>query len=125
MTAKKQRSLKKKIAEIKAVTRGERDPYLRSLLTHRDFGVELRPDQTVVDVALAGGRDAPDLTVYGTKGGKALEDARPRRRRLRGQEGRSAQARARSTPRRRERRVRAPVRRGRLGEPSGARAGAV
>jgi hypothetical protein len=75
MTAKQQRSLGKKIAEIKAVTRGERDlyPYIRDLLTRKEFGVELRPDQIVVDVAVAGGRDAPDLTVYGTKGGKALK----------------------------------------------------
>lgn len=58
MTAKKQRSLEKKIAELKAVTRGERNlySYIRDLLTRKEFGVELRPDQIVVDVAVAGGR---------------------------------------------------------------------
>jgi SAM-dependent methyltransferase len=75
MTVKRQRSLEKKIAEIKAVTRGERDlyPYIRDLLTRKEFGIELRPDQIVVDVAVAGGRDAPDLTVYGTKDGKPIK----------------------------------------------------
>lgn len=48
-------------------------PYIRDLLTKKEFGIELRPDQIVVDVAVAGGRDAPDLTVYGTKNGKPLK----------------------------------------------------
>lgn len=75
MSAKTQRSLEKKIKEIQSVTSGERDmyPYIRDLLTRKDYGIELRADQIVVDVAVAGGRDAPDLTVYGTKNGKPLK----------------------------------------------------
>lgn len=75
MMSKKQRSLEKKISEIRAVTRGERDlyPYIRDLFTKKEFGLELRADQIVVDVAVAGGRDAPDLTVYGTKNNRPLK----------------------------------------------------
>jgi len=46
--------------------------YVRDLLTMSSFGVGLKPEQIVVDSAISGTQDAPDLIVYTTKGGKVL-----------------------------------------------------
>jgi SAM-dependent methyltransferase len=43
------------------------------MLTNPAFGIGLRSDQVVVDSALAGGRDIPDLTVFSTKAGRAIK----------------------------------------------------
>lgn len=37
------------------------------------FGICLKSDQVVVDSALAGGRDIPDLTVFSTKAGRPIK----------------------------------------------------
>ncbi len=53
---------------------GERNlyPLVRDLLVTQSFGIGLRSDQVVVDSALAGTRDIPDLTVFNTKDGRPL-----------------------------------------------------
>ena len=48
-------------------------PFIRDLLTNAAFGIGLKSDQVVVDSALAGGRDIPDLTVFSTKAGRAIK----------------------------------------------------
>jgi predicted RNA methylase len=67
--------LSKKIAQFRNDTSGERNlyPFIRDLLTNPAFGIGLKSDQVVVDSALAGGRDIPDLTVFSTKGGRAIK----------------------------------------------------
>lgn len=66
--------LRKKIKELQDVQSGERDmyPYIRDLLVNPKFGLGLRADQVVIDTALAGSKNAPDLRVYATKAGKVL-----------------------------------------------------
>lgn len=65
--------LAKKITHLLNAS-SERDmyPYIRDLLTMAPFGVGLKPEQIVVDSAISGTQDAPDLIVYTTKGGKVL-----------------------------------------------------
>lgn len=62
--------LTKKITHLLNAS-SERDmyPYMRDLLTTNSFGVGLKPEQIVVDSAISGTQDAPDLIVYTTKGG--------------------------------------------------------
>jgi hypothetical protein len=43
------------------------------MLTNPTFGIGLKSEQVVVDSALAGGRDIPDLTVFSTKQGRAIK----------------------------------------------------
>ena len=60
------RALERKIAQITERRPGERDiyPYLRDLLTDRQFGIALDVSQVVVDSPSMGVRDAPDLAIY-------------------------------------------------------------
>jgi len=68
-------SLAKKISQFRSDTSGERNlyPLVRDLLVTPAFGISLKSDQVVVDSALAGSRDIPDLTVFSTKGGRAIK----------------------------------------------------
>jgi hypothetical protein len=68
-------ALARKIAQFRNDSSGERNlyPFVRDLLVSPAFGIGLKSDQVVVDSALAGGRDIPDLTVFSTKAGKALK----------------------------------------------------
>ncbi|HEX4133302.1 MAG TPA: N-6 DNA methylase [Bryobacteraceae bacterium] len=67
--------LARKIAQFRTDSSGERNlyPFVRDLLVNPVFGIGLRSEQVVVDSALAGGRDIPDLTVFSTKGGRAIK----------------------------------------------------
>src|SRR5260370_12678033 len=67
--------LSKKIAQFRNDTSGERNlyPFIRDMLTNPAFGIGLKSDQVVVDSALSGGRDIPDLTVFSTKAGRAIK----------------------------------------------------
>src|SRR5947207_294656 len=67
-------ALVKKITQFRSDNSGERNlyPFVRDLLVNPAFGIGLKSDQVVVDSALAGGRDIPDLTVFSTKGGRAI-----------------------------------------------------
>ena len=58
--------LARKIAQFRSDTSGERNlyPFIRDLLINAAFGIGLKSDQVVVDSALAGGRDIPDLTAW-------------------------------------------------------------
>src|SRR5450759_3731399 len=68
-------SLDRKITQFRSDNSGERNlyPFIRDLLINPAFGIGLKSDQVVVDSALAGGRDIPDLTVFSTKGGRAIK----------------------------------------------------
>jgi len=57
-------SLDRKIAQFRGDSSGERNlyPFIRDLLVNPAFGIGLKSDQVVVDSALVGGRDTPDLT---------------------------------------------------------------
>jgi hypothetical protein len=68
-------ALAKKIAQFRSDNSGERNlyPFIRDLLVNPAFGIGLKSDQVVVDSALAGGRDIPDLTIFSTKGGRAIK----------------------------------------------------
>src|SRR5580698_320327 len=68
-------TLARKIAQFQNDTSGERNlyPFIRDLLVSPAFGIGLKSDQVVVDSALAGGRDIPDLTVFSTKNGRAIK----------------------------------------------------
>jgi N-6 DNA Methylase len=68
-------ALAKKIAQFRSDSSGERNlyPFIRDLLVNPAFGIGLKSDQVVVDSALAGGRDIPDLTIFSTKGGRAIK----------------------------------------------------
>jgi hypothetical protein len=68
-------ALAKKIAQFQNDSCGERNlyPFIRDLLVNPAFGIGLKSDQVVVDSALAGGRDIPDLTVFSTKGSRAIK----------------------------------------------------
>src|SRR6266702_3676370 len=68
-------ALAKKIAQFRNDTSGERNlyPFVRDLLINPAFGIGLKSDQVVVDSALAGGRDIPDLTIFSTKAGRAIK----------------------------------------------------
>lgn len=68
-------ALARKIAQFRNDTSGERNlyPFIRDLLVNSAFGIGLKSDQVVVDSALAGGRDIPDLTIFSTKGGRAIK----------------------------------------------------
>jgi hypothetical protein len=68
-------TLVKKIAQFRSDTSGERNlyPFIRDLLVTPAFGIGLKSDQVVVDSALAGGRDIPDLTVFSTKAGRPIK----------------------------------------------------
>jgi hypothetical protein len=68
-------ALVKKIAQFRNDTSGERNlyPFIRDLLVTPAFGICLKSDQVVVDSALAGGRDIPDLTVFSTKAGRPIK----------------------------------------------------
>jgi hypothetical protein len=68
-------ALARKIGQFRNDSSGERNlyPFVRDLLTSAAFGIGLKSDQVVVDSALAGGRDIPDLTVFSTKGGRATK----------------------------------------------------
>lgn len=68
-------ALNRKIRQLRADTSGERNlyPFVRDLLVTPAFGIGLKSDQVVVDSALAGGRDIPDLTVFSTKAGRAIK----------------------------------------------------
>ena len=68
-------SLVRKIAQFRGDSSGERNlyPFIRDLLVNPAFGIGLKSDQVVVDSALAGGRDIPDLTIFSTKGGRAIK----------------------------------------------------
>src|ERR1700688_387750 len=68
-------ALARKIAQFRNDNSGERNlyPFIRDLLVNPAFGIGLKSDQVVVDSALAGGRDIPDLTIFSTKGGRAIK----------------------------------------------------
>jgi hypothetical protein len=68
-------ALAKKIGQFRADTSGERNlyPLIRDLLVNAVFGINLKSEQVVVDSALAGGRDIPDLTVFSTKDGRPIK----------------------------------------------------
>src|SRR5208282_1972319 len=68
-------ALVKKITQFRNDTSGERNlyPFIRDLLVTPAFGICLKSDQVVVDSALAGGRDIPDLTVFSTKAGRPIK----------------------------------------------------
>jgi hypothetical protein len=68
-------ALTRKITQFRSDNSGERNlyPFIRDLLVNPAFGIGLKSDQVVVDSALAGGRDIPDLTVFSTKGGRAIK----------------------------------------------------
>ena len=68
-------ALARKITQFRTDSSGERNlyPFIRDLLTNAAFGIGLKSDQVVVDSALAGGRDIPDLTIFSTKGGRAIK----------------------------------------------------
>jgi hypothetical protein len=68
-------ALAKKIAQFQADASGERNlyPLVRDLLITSSFGINLKSGQVVVDSALAGGRDIPDLTVFSTKDGRPIK----------------------------------------------------
>ncbi len=68
-------SMARKIAQFQGDSSGERNlyPFIRDLLVNPAFGIGLKSDQVVVDSALAGGRDIPDLTIFSTKGGRAIK----------------------------------------------------
>src|SRR5438876_12381135 len=70
-------ALVKKITQFRSDNSGERNlyPFIRDLLITPAFGIGLKSDQVVVDSALAGGRDIPDLTVFSTKAGRAIKTA--------------------------------------------------
>jgi len=67
--------LAKKITQFRNDTSGERNlyPFIRDLLVTPAFGIALKSDQVVVDTAMAGSRDIPDLTVFSTKAGRAIK----------------------------------------------------
>lgn len=67
--------LAKKIAQFRNDKSGERNlyPFIRDLLVNPAFGIGLKSDQVVVDSALAGSRDIPDLTVFSTKAGRPIK----------------------------------------------------
>ena len=68
-------ALARKITQFRNDASGERNlyPFIRDMLTNPAFGIGLKSDQVVVDSALAGGRDIPDLTVFSTKAGRAIK----------------------------------------------------
>jgi len=68
-------SLAKKINQFRKDNSGERNlyPFIRDLLVNTTFGIGLKSDQVVVDVALTGSRDIPDLTIYSTHAGRAIK----------------------------------------------------
>src|ERR1017187_3966675 len=68
-------ALARKITQFRTDSSGERNlyPFIRDLLTNAAFGIGLKSDQVVVDSALAGGRDIPDLTIFSTKGGRSIK----------------------------------------------------
>jgi hypothetical protein len=68
-------ALAHKIRQFQNDTSGERNlyPLIRDMLTNPAFAIGLKSDQVVVDSALAGGRDIPDLTVFSTKAGRAIK----------------------------------------------------
>ena len=68
-------ALARKIRQFRNDASGERNlyPFIRDMLTNSAFGIGLKSDQVVVDSALAGGRDIPDLTVFSTKAGRAIK----------------------------------------------------
>src|SRR5450759_115425 len=68
-------SLARKITQFRSDNSGERNlyPFIRDMLTNPAFGIGLKSDQVVVDSALAGGRDIPDLPVFSTKAGRAIK----------------------------------------------------
>jgi hypothetical protein len=68
-------ALATKIAQFRNDSSGERNlyPFVRDLLTNAAYGIGLKSDQVVVDSALTGGRDIPDLAVFSTKGGRAIK----------------------------------------------------
>ncbi len=74
-TARGATALTRKITQFRSDNSGERNlyPFIRDLLVNPAFGIGLKSDQVVVDSALAGGRDIPDLTVFSTKGGRAIK----------------------------------------------------
>ncbi|MFL6334552.1 MAG: class I SAM-dependent DNA methyltransferase [Pyrinomonadaceae bacterium] len=67
--------LAKKINQFRNDTSGERNlyPFIRDLLVNPAFGIGLKSDQVVVDTAMTGSRDIPDLTVFSTKAGRAIK----------------------------------------------------
>lgn len=74
-TARSTSSLAKKIVQFRSDTSGERNlyPFVRDLLVTPAFGIGLKSDQVVVDTAMAGSRDIPDLTIFSTKAGRAIK----------------------------------------------------
>lgn len=68
-------SLARKIHQFCTDSSGERNlyPFIRDLLIGPAYGIGLKSEQVVVDSALAGGRDIPDLTVFSTKEGRAIK----------------------------------------------------
>jgi len=68
-------ALRQKINQFRTDTSGERNlyPFIRDLLVNSAFGIGLKSDQVVVDSALAGSREIPDLTVFSTKNGRAIK----------------------------------------------------
>lgn len=68
-------ALARKITQFRNDAAGERNlyPFIRDLLTNPTFGINLKTDQVVVDSALAGGREIPDLTVFSTKDGRTIK----------------------------------------------------
>src|ERR1035441_2930809 len=68
-------ALARKIVQFRSDTSGERNlyPFIRDLLVNPAFGIGLKSDQVVVDSALAGGRDIPDLTIFSTKAGRPIK----------------------------------------------------
>ena len=67
-------TLERIVAQLLAVSAGERDmyPYMRDLLSNKDLGIRLQPEQLVIDSALGKSSGAPDIAVYSSKNGKVV-----------------------------------------------------
>lgn len=74
-TGRSSSALSREIAQFRNDNSGERNlyPFIRDLLVNPSFGIGLKSDQVVVDSALAGSRDIPDLTVFSTKAGRPIK----------------------------------------------------
>jgi hypothetical protein len=74
-TGRSTNALARKITQFRNDHSGERNlyPFICDLLVNPSFGIGLKSDQVVVDSALAGSRDIPDLTVFSTKAGRPVK----------------------------------------------------
>lgn len=70
-----EKSLTRAIEQLLSVSDGERDmyPYIRDLLTHKNFGVCLGAEQLVIDSTLGKSAGIPDIAVYSSKDNKVIK----------------------------------------------------